>query len=53
MPSALLRLTDRRVSNPNEVINAGPSYIDQQRVFTTATAVAALIDESSRRASSA
>ncbi|MES2298239.1 MAG: hypothetical protein V4582_14430 [Pseudomonadota bacterium] len=41
--SALLRLTDPTVRAPAAVIAAGTSYLDQQRVFTTATVVAALI----------
>lgn len=38
----ILRLTDRRVSEPWSVEYAGPLFADPQRVFTTATVVSAL-----------
>ena len=41
-PSALLRLTHPGVEAPAAAIDAGPSYLDRQAIFTTATVVAAL-----------
>jgi hypothetical protein len=41
-PSALLRLTHPGVAAPADSIDAGPSFIDQNGVFTTATVMAAL-----------
>jgi hypothetical protein len=40
--SALLRLTHTQVAAPAEAIDAGPSFLDQARIFTSATALAAL-----------
>ena len=40
--SALLRLTAPEVSDPWNRINAGPLYCDENRVFTTATVIAAI-----------
>ncbi|HZX27011.1 MAG TPA: hypothetical protein VFF16_08090, partial [Telluria sp.] len=42
-PAALLRLTDPAVSAPAETIAAGPSFLDCAGIFTTATAMAALL----------
>jgi hypothetical protein len=41
--SALLRLADTRVAAPMAAIDAGPSFIDHARIFTSATAVGALL----------
>ncbi len=41
-PSALLRLTHPEVEVPATAIDAGPSYLDRQAIFTTATVVSAL-----------
>lgn len=42
MPSALLRLVDRTISEPWNAPDAGPIYLDEQSIFTTAVAVGAL-----------
>ncbi|HVJ44145.1 MAG TPA: hypothetical protein VM639_21760 [Dongiaceae bacterium] len=41
-PSALLRLTDPDIEQPWAVIDAGPIFVDESGIFTTATAIAAL-----------
>jgi hypothetical protein len=49
--SAVLRLTRPDVLTPWETIDAGPLFADQERIFTTATAVSALaLHERGRRA---
>jgi hypothetical protein len=42
VPSAWLRLVDRTISEPCNALDAGPIYLDEQSVFTTAAAVGAL-----------
>ena len=42
LSSALLRLTHPAVNAPVSVIDAGPSFRDQNAIFTTATVMAAL-----------
>lgn len=50
--SALLRLTDAHVARPARTIDAGPSFVDHARIFTSATAVGALLAWSGRPAPS-
>jgi hypothetical protein len=39
----ILRVTNRECTTPWECANAGPTYADEDRLFTSATAVTAVV----------